>query len=64
MNVFFKIGLPWAATLGVVFFIGLELGSKKMIRITWTLRKFWLEMIMLINQLIPFQPPGIPSRPL
>ena len=29
MNVFFKIGLPWAATLGVVFFIGLELGSKK-----------------------------------
>ncbi len=29
MNVFFKIGLPWAATLGIVFFIGLELGSKK-----------------------------------
>ena len=28
MNVFFKIGLPWAISLGLVFFVGLYLGSK------------------------------------
>ena len=28
MSVFFKVGLPWAISLGVVFYIGLELGSK------------------------------------
>ena len=27
MSIFFKIGLPWAISLGVVFYIGLELGS-------------------------------------
>ena len=27
MNFFFKIGLPWAISLGVVFYAGLELGS-------------------------------------
>ena len=29
MSIFFKIGLPWAISLGVVFYIGLELGSQK-----------------------------------
>ena len=29
MRIFFKTGLPWAISLGVVFYIGLELGSKK-----------------------------------
>ncbi len=28
MNLFFKIGLPWAISLGLVFFVGLYLGSK------------------------------------
>ena len=28
MNAFFKIGLPWAISLGLVFFVGLYLGSK------------------------------------
>jgi hypothetical protein len=28
MNIFLKIGLPWAVSLGVIFFIGLTLGSK------------------------------------
>lgn len=27
MSLFFKIGLPWAISLGIVFFVGLELGS-------------------------------------
>ena len=28
MRNFFQIGLPWAISLGIVFFIGLELGSR------------------------------------
>ena len=28
MNAFFKIGLPWAISLGLVFFVGLYLGSQ------------------------------------
>ncbi|MDA8990561.1 hypothetical protein N9H45_03400 [Opitutales bacterium] len=27
MSLFFKIGLPWAISLGIIFFVGLELGS-------------------------------------
>jgi hypothetical protein len=30
MNVFLKIGLPWGISLGVVFFLGLYLGSEQM----------------------------------
>ena len=30
MNIFLKIGLPWAISLGVVLFLGLYLGSKQM----------------------------------
>ena len=29
MSLFFKIGLPWAISLGVVFYFGLTLGSKR-----------------------------------
>lgn len=29
MSFFFKIGFPWAISLGVVFYLGLELGSQK-----------------------------------
>ena len=28
MSIFFKIGLPWAISLGIVFYFGLELGSR------------------------------------
>ena len=28
MNAFLKIGLPWAISLGLVFYLGLHLGSK------------------------------------
>ena len=34
MNIFFKIGLPWAISLGFVFYIGLELGSQKQLEIS------------------------------
>ncbi len=27
MSIFFKIGLPWAISLGIIFYLGLELGS-------------------------------------
>ena len=27
MNSFFKIGLPWAISIGIVFFLGLKLGD-------------------------------------
>ena len=29
MSLFFKVGLPWAISLGVVFYVGLTLGSKQ-----------------------------------
>ena len=29
MNAFLKVGLPWAISLGTVFFVGLYLGSEK-----------------------------------
>lgn len=28
LSIFFKIGLPWAISLGIIFYLGLELGSK------------------------------------
>ena len=28
MSIFFKIGLPWAISLGIIFYLGLELGSQ------------------------------------
>ena len=28
MYIFLKIGLPWAISLGIIFYLGLELGSQ------------------------------------